>query len=102
MLHRAFALLFGMVCGCVFATQAPRRHVRPPATTAFGDIAPGTYQAGDNVRFSLDRYQNEFLMRFAGQPEVFVLYADLRFARRARAPIRFGRHRACRSPAGAA
>lgn len=41
----------------------------------FNDIASGTYQAGDR-RFSLDRYQNAFLMRFAGQPEIFVLYAN--------------------------
>lgn len=43
--------------------------------TRFNDIAAGTYQAGDR-RFSLDRYQNAFLMRFAGQPEIFVLYAN--------------------------
>lgn len=47
----------------------------------FGMIVPGDYQAGDHLHFSLSRYQtdrfeNEFLMRIAGQPEVFVLYAD--------------------------
>ena len=42
----------------------------------FGSIASGRYQAGDSLRFSIDRYRNDFLMRFAGQPEVFVLYAN--------------------------
>jgi len=47
----------------------------------FGMIVPGDYQAGDNLHFSLtsyqvERFENEFLMRIAGQPEVYVLYAD--------------------------
>jgi len=70
MLHRAIALLFGVAFFCAAATQARAYG------SAFSDIAPGTYQAGDNVRFSLDRYQQQFLLRFAGQPEVFVLYAN--------------------------
>ena len=40
-----------------------------------GSITTGNYQAGDNLRFSIDRYRDQFVMRFAGQPEVFVLYA---------------------------
>ncbi len=70
---RAFALLFGALLMCASATQAQAAMFdRSPR---FGDISPGTYQAGDR-RFSLDRYQNAFLMRFAGQPEIFVLYAN--------------------------
>ena len=72
MLHRAFALLFGAVLACAAATQA---HGAAFDRQRFNDIASGTYQAGDR-RFSLDRYQNAFLMRFAGQPEIFVLYAN--------------------------
>jgi len=71
MLHRRFALLLGVAAVCAAATQA-----RAGIYGQFSDIAPGTYQAGDNLRFSLDRYQNGFLLRFAGQPEVFVLYAN--------------------------
>ena len=70
MLHRAIALLFGVAFFCAAATQARAYG------SAFSDIAPGTYQAGDSMRFSLDRYQQQFLLRFAGQPEVFVLYAN--------------------------
>ena len=70
---RAFALLFGAVLLCASATQAQAGVFdRVPR---FSDISPGAYQAGDR-RFSLDRYQNAFLMRFAGQPEIFVLYAN--------------------------
>jgi hypothetical protein len=40
-----------------------------------GDIDPGTY-AADSVTFTLDRYGDKFIMRFAGDPEVYVLYSD--------------------------
>jgi hypothetical protein len=73
MLHRAFALLFGAVLSCAAATQA-QAQVFGTSQARFNDIAPGTYQASER-RFSLDRYQNAFLMRFAGQSEIFVLYA---------------------------
>lgn len=70
---RAFALLFCALLACVSITQAGAGTFdRAPR---FSDINSGTYQAGDR-RFTLDRYQNTFLMRFAGQPEIFVLYAD--------------------------
>jgi hypothetical protein len=73
MQHRAFALLFGAALLCVAAVQARAGiYDRYPQ---FGDITPGTYQGGDQ-RFSLDRYQNAFLMRFVGQPEIYVLYAN--------------------------
>jgi len=76
MLHRAFALLIGMAFAYALATQARAAMGDRLQQQHFGDIAPGTYQAGDQIRFSLDRYQNEFLMRIAGNPEVYVLYAD--------------------------
>jgi hypothetical protein len=72
-LMRAFALLIGALLFFASATQAQAAAFdRSPR---FTDISPGTYQAGD-TRFSLDRYQNAFLLRFAGQPEIFVLYAN--------------------------
>ena len=76
MRHRTFALLFGAVLACAAATQARAAMFDRLQQQHFGDIAPGSYQAGDKIRFTLDRYQNQFLMRFAGQPEVYVLYAD--------------------------
>jgi len=42
-----------------------------------GDIETGYYLAGDNnLPFTLDRYGNKYLLRFPGQPEIFVLYVD--------------------------
>ena len=73
MLHRAIAILLGLMFACAAATQA---RAGLSDHYQFSDLSPGTYQAGDKVRFSLDRYQNSFLLRFAGQPEVFVLYAN--------------------------
>jgi len=70
---RAVALLFGAFLVC--AAPVPAEAGVFDAALRFSDIKAGTYQAGD-TRFSLDRYQNAFLMRVAGQPEIFVLYAD--------------------------
>jgi hypothetical protein len=41
-----------------------------------GDIQTGTFTAGDSVRFTLSRYSEKYLMRFDGDPEIYVLYAD--------------------------
>jgi hypothetical protein len=65
------AALFGALVGSARAEvndMLSREH--------FGSIATGSYQAGDNLKFSIVRYKDEFLMRFAGQPEVYVLYVD--------------------------
>jgi Domain of unknown function (DUF4908) len=40
-----------------------------------GEVQPGTYNAGGRS-FTLDRYDDKFLMRLSGDPEVYVLYAD--------------------------
>lgn len=45
------------------------------ASEKLAEVEPGTYQAGD-IEFMLDRDQGHYLLRFAGSPEVFVLYAD--------------------------
>jgi hypothetical protein len=39
-----------------------------------GEIEPGAYMAGDTVKFSLAKDGDDFLLRFDGDPEVFVLY----------------------------
>ncbi|MBU6442485.1 MAG: DUF4908 domain-containing protein [Alphaproteobacteria bacterium] len=41
-----------------------------------GAARTGTYQAGDHITFMLDRDGAHYLLRFAGDPEIFVLYAD--------------------------
>jgi hypothetical protein len=40
------------------------------------NLQPGNYLAGDHVKFTLDAVGGNFLLRFDGSPEVFVLYAD--------------------------
>ena len=73
---RSLAILLCVAFSCALASPGRAEVFDRLQQQHFGDIAPGAYQAGDNVRFSLDRYQNEFAMRFAGQPEIYVLYAD--------------------------
>jgi len=41
-----------------------------------GDIQTGTYTASSGTVFSLNAYAAKFLLRFAGDPEIFVLYVD--------------------------
>jgi len=42
-----------------------------------GDIEAGSYTAGDNVAFSLDTLRDDkYLLRFADNPEEFILSAD--------------------------
>ena len=39
-------------------------------------IQPGLYVAGDRVKFQLGGAGHNFLLRFEGNPEIFVLYSD--------------------------
>lgn len=41
-----------------------------------GYVEPGTYTAADRIQFSLDAAGANYLLRFAGSPEIFVLYQD--------------------------
>jgi hypothetical protein len=41
-----------------------------------GDVRPGTYSAGDQLKFTLNRYLDRYLLRFIGDTEIFVLNAD--------------------------
>jgi len=73
---RGIALVLCALFSCVFAGPAQAQGYDRMAPQHFGSIATGDYQAGDNLHFSISRYGDEFLLRFAGQQEVFVLYAD--------------------------
>ena len=39
-----------------------------------GAVEPGIYQAGDNLIFSLAHWNDKYLLRFEGDPEIYVLY----------------------------
>jgi hypothetical protein len=41
-----------------------------------GDVQEGTYTASNGVSFTLTPYAAKYLLHFAGDPEVFVLYVD--------------------------
>lgn len=41
-----------------------------------GFVVPGTYVAADKIEFTLDQVGSNYLLRFAGMPETFVLYQD--------------------------
>lgn len=41
-----------------------------------GAVQPGTYTAGDKIKFVIDTAGNNYLLRFDGDPEVFAVYVD--------------------------
>ncbi|HEY0105410.1 MAG TPA: DUF4908 domain-containing protein [Rhizomicrobium sp.] len=41
-----------------------------------GDVETGIYAVSNGASFSLNRYDDKFLMQFAGDPEIYVLYSD--------------------------
>jgi hypothetical protein len=63
---------------CVFlfgpATAQDQMNMRL-SKQRIGDIVPGSYSAG-SMDFTLDGYGDKFLLRFDGDPEVYVLYTD--------------------------
>ena len=64
-------LLWALLSG---AAQAQDQMTSRLSQERVGDIDPGSYNAGGIV-FTLDRYGDKFIMRIAGDPEVYVLYA---------------------------
>ena len=41
-----------------------------------GDARPGAYSAGDQLRFTLNRYGERYVLQFDGEEEIYVLYAE--------------------------
>jgi hypothetical protein len=41
-----------------------------------GDVRPGTYSAGDQLKFTLNHYLDHYLLRFIGDTEIYVLNID--------------------------
>ena len=41
-----------------------------------GDIQTGLYTVSNGAVFSLDRYDDKYLMHLSGEPEIYVLYVD--------------------------
>ena len=72
----AVAAALTLACTAAPAARAQSALAAKLATDRLATIEPGTYQAGDSVEFTLDSDGTHYLLRFAGDPEVFVLYAD--------------------------
>jgi len=70
----AAALVLACVAGVSARAQMPLSDRLRDEKLA--NIEPGEYQAGDSVKFMLDNGGGFFLLRLAGDPEVFVLYSD--------------------------
>src|SRR5579871_3178283 len=71
-----FALIALSVCVCVGVGRAQTDLGARMSLDRIADVQTGTYAAGDQIKFSLDRYSNHYLLRFDGDPEIYVLYAD--------------------------
>jgi hypothetical protein len=74
--HRVFACLLSALFMIALARPAAAEMNDRLSQQRFGAVTLGDYQAGDNVRFTLSRYRNVFLLHFAGETETYVLYAD--------------------------
>ncbi|HEX4534627.1 MAG TPA: DUF4908 domain-containing protein, partial [Rhizomicrobium sp.] len=72
----AFAALLALAGASAMPAHAQDDLAARMARDSVGDIQPGEYAAGDNVRFALVPSNGNFLLRFDGNPEVFVLYTD--------------------------
>jgi hypothetical protein len=75
---KSWALLAAaLFVGCASATPSGAQSVflQRLQNDRLGAIRDGTYQAGDDISFSLNREGAYYLLRFAGQREVFVLHA---------------------------
>lgn len=72
------ARLFIAIVTLLLASAAVPACAQDPLTgriERLGEIEPGTYQAGDSVTFALVKDDENFLLRFDDNPEMFVLYA---------------------------
>jgi len=79
MLKRNWLIAAGIALGLGLALAAHAQYSEPGNRLSIDRLAfvqPGTYLAGDSVAFELVDAGGNYLLRFRGAPEVFVLYAD--------------------------
>jgi hypothetical protein len=79
MLKRNWLIAAGIALGLGLALAAHGQYSEPGNRLSIDRLAfvqPGTYLAGDSVAFELVDVGGNYLLRFRGAPEVFVLYAD--------------------------
>lgn len=79
MLKRRWIIAAGIALGLGSALTASAQYSEPGNRLSIDRLAyvqPGTYMAGDTLGFEITADGNNYLLRFRGAPEVFVLYAD--------------------------
>ncbi|HEX4301182.1 MAG TPA: DUF4908 domain-containing protein [Rhizomicrobium sp.] len=72
-----YGILFAFVAllACVSAGEAQNGDTQL-SFDRLGDIQTGSYTVSNGATFTLDRYDDKYLMRFGGEPEIYVLYVD--------------------------
>src|ERR1700709_65066 len=70
-------ILFAFIALLAFAGagQAQNGDVRL-SIDRLGDVQTGAYAASNGAIFTLNHYDDKYLMRVAGEPEIYVLYPD--------------------------
>lgn len=68
------ALVVTFACLLPQPTLAQSSFAERLETDRLAQIQPGTYQAGDNVQFTIKMVNAHYLMQISGKPEIFVLY----------------------------
>ena len=79
MLKRRWIIAAGIAFGLGFALTASAQYSEPGNRLSIDRLAyvqPGTYMAGDSMAFEIVADGGNYLLRFRGAPEVFVLYPD--------------------------
>lgn len=61
---------------CTGATRAQDELGARMLQERIGDVRPGTYSAGDQLKFTLTHYLDHYLLRFLGDSEIYVLNVD--------------------------
>lgn len=75
MARLCIAILTLILSGALLPARAQDVFGNRLSLERLGNVQPGSYLAGDKVRFTLVNDGDNFLLRFDGNPEVFVLYA---------------------------
>lgn len=78
MKERRFIIAAGAVLGLAVALAARAQYSETGQLSIdrLAYVEPGAYLAGDSVAFELSVQGDNYLLRFRGSPEVFVLYVD--------------------------
>ncbi len=72
----AICFAFVAMLTCIGAAQAQDELGVRMLQEPIGDVRPGTYSAGDQLKFTVNHYLDHYLLRFAGDTEIYVLNVD--------------------------